>query len=314
MKSGTKLFVLDPLWDGLIKPQQLTALKGAGLEIIVDKVPKPLREVTGLFEGTEPRILAVNPDYVEWSLKNTDYEKIPHLKAILTQSTSTSWIEPGAAKKLDIAICDIRNFSTESVAEWTVLMLLSLARKLPLLIKRSFPFDYEDQALQGIELKGKTVGIVGMGHIGTAVAERCQGLGMNVVYWSRKSRDKRFEYISLEQVFQADVVIPTMEDNTETNKLITSKLLRSMRPSALFVSIVHHYYDHALLLRMVEQGKLLGYGFESPKATDFMSYEGNVWAAPAYAWCTNASMSNAMRLWVDNMIAAGQNKFPGRVN
>jgi hypothetical protein len=65
---------------------------------------------------------------------------------------------------------------------------------------------------------------------------------------------------------------------------------------------------------MVEQGKLAGYGFESDKAGDFTSYKGNIWASPAYAWCTKTSFDNAMRLWTGNMISAASGKFPNRVN
>jgi D-3-phosphoglycerate dehydrogenase len=306
-----KLFVLDPLWDGLITSTQRAALSASGLEMVVDTVPKALKDVPGLFEGNESRILAVNPDYVDWSIKNSDYQDIPCLKAILTQSTSYSWVEKETALKQNIAICNIKNFSTESVAEWVVMMLLSLARKLPLLIKNDFPLDLE--TYKGIELKGKTVGIIGMGHIGAAVAERCQGLGMQVIYWSRSSKNTLFKKVSLEAVFRADVVIPTMEDNTETKKLITSKLLQSMKSSAFFISIVHHYYDHELLLGMVEKGTLAGYGFESPNIDDFKNYRGNIWAAPAYAWCTEESMNNAMQKWIQNMLAAAKGKYPNMI-
>lgn len=318
MKSVTKnvlpikLFVLDPLWDRLVTPKQLTALKASGLIIVVDATPKPLKEVKGLFEGAEPRILAINPDYLEWSLKNEDYKDIPGLQAIITQSTSFAWIELEAAAAAGTAVCNIRSFSAESVAEWAVMMMLALARKLPLLIKENFPLDLNNY--QGMELKGKTVGIIGLGNIGTAVAARCLGMGMNVVYWSRKSSDKRFKKVSLEQVFQADVVVPTLASNIETNNLITQKLLRSMKLGALFVSVTEHYYDHVLLLKMVERGKLAGYGFESPNPADFKNYQGNVWAAPAYAWCTSTSMNKAMELWIDIMIAAANGHYPSRIN
>ena len=191
-------------------------------------------------------------------------------------------------------------------------MMLSLARKLPIIVKYDFPLDLE--AYKGIELKGKTVGIIGLGHIGKAIAERCLGLGMKVTYWSHVSRDERFEYVSLKQAFKADVVIPTMSENKDTKMLISRELLQSMKLTTMFVSVVHKYYDHNLVLNMVKTGKLIGYGFESEKARDFKNYEGNIWSAPAYAWCTDTSMNNAMRLWVENMIDAAKEQYPNRVN
>ena len=64
---------------------------------------------------------------------------------------------------------------------------------------------------------------------------------------------------------------------------------------------------------MVASGKLFGYGFEG-KAGEFTQFEGNVWAAPAYAWTTYESMHNSVVLWVDNMVKAAKGEFPTRVN
>lgn len=72
-------------------------------------------------------------------------------------------------------------------------------------------------------------------------------------------------------------------------------------------------FDEQVVLDMVRNGKLFGFGFEASPAS-FDKYEGNVWAAPAYAWVTDGSMNNSMAKWVENMVNATKGKFPNRVN
>lgn len=311
-----KLFIFDPLWEELATPEHKQKLAKLFSEIIVTKAIAPLAECTALFEGNEERILCVNPDYVNWMLEVSDYKNIPGLKAILVQATSFSWIDMRYASENDIPVCNIRNFSTQAVAEWAMTIMFNLARQTPRLIKDSFPLDFDKDFMKyrGVELCGKTAGIVGLGNIGSAIAERCKGLGMNVVYWSKTSKTSDYELCELTQLFaNADVIFPTMVLNDETKKIITPKLIRSMKPSAMLVSVAHEMFDEQLVLDMVKGGKLFGFGFEASPAS-FDQYEGNVWAAPAYAWVTDGSMNNSVDKWVENMVNAANGKFPNRVN
>ena len=123
-----------------------------------------------------------------------------NVKAICLQTTSFSWIDVAEAKKQDIPVMNLRGFSTEAVAEWAFMMTVNVARKLPLIIKDGWKQDFSKH--QGVELKGKTAGIVGLGTIGTRIAEICNGLGMEVVYWSRKSKDERFSFTELDDLLK----------------------------------------------------------------------------------------------------------------
>jgi lactate dehydrogenase-like 2-hydroxyacid dehydrogenase len=86
-----------------------------------------------------------------------------------------------------------------------------------------------------------------------------------------------------------------------------------MKPSAILIAIEHHLFDVPTVLEMVKNKKLYGFGFEG-EPQSFNTYEGNVWAAPAYAWATDSTMHNAMVKWIDNMVKASQGKFPNKVN
>lgn len=311
-----KAFIFDPLWDDLITDDLLAKIKDSGLEIIVTKEIAPLSECKELFEGDEERLLCLNPDYVSWKLPSSDYKDIPSLKAILIASTGFEWVEQDVANERNIPICQIVNFSTQAVAEWAVMMMFNLARQTPRLIKDNYPLDFDKDFMKyhGIQLKGKTAGIIGLGHIGSAIAEACKGIGMKVVYWSRSSSNDAYEKVLLEELMSsADVIFPTAAKNAETLALITDDHLKSMNKSAILVDIAHSLFDQEKILDMVAKGELFGYGFEG-EPNEFTKFEGNVWAAPAYAWTTFESMHNSVVLWTDNMVSATKNEFPTRVN
>ena len=81
-----------------------------------------------------------------------------------------------------------------------------------------------------------------------------------------------------------------------------------MKTSAIFISIVHEMFDEQLLVGMVKDERLFCFGFEASPAS-FKKYEGNVWAAPAYAWVTDGSMRNCMTKWIENMVCASQGQI-----
>lgn len=310
-----KAFIFDPLWDELVTDGLLEKLKDNGVEAVVTKKVAPLRENKALFEGDEERILCVNPDYVSWKLSAGDYKDIPNLKAILGAATSFSWIDSSYADEKNIPICNIRNFSSEAVAEWATMVTLNLARQTPRLIKNGFPLDFDKDYMKyrGVELRGKTAGIIGLGHIGNAIARRCIGLGMHVTYWSPHSRADEYEFRELAQLMaEADVIYPIVAVNDETKKLITNELLDSIKTTAILVDMVD-LVDQEYIIEKIRSGTLFGFGFEAKPQT-FNNYEGNIWAAPAYGWVTDNSMYGTIEKWVENMVNGANGDFPNRVN
>lgn len=311
-----KAFIFDPLWDDLVTKDLNEQIAKSGLETVIVKDVEPISDNQLLFSGDEDRIICLNPDYVNWKLTAADYKSIPGLKAILVASTSYSWIDTTYADENSIPICNIRDFSTEAVAEWAITMLLNVARQIPCLIKNDFPLDFDKDFMKyrGIELKGKKAAIIGLGNIGHAIAARAQGLGMDIVYWSRSTKNNAYKYEELNNIFAtADVIFPAMAVNDESKNLITPQLLSTMKSSAILISIVHDLFNEQIVLDLVKDGKLFGFGFEAaPK--EFNKYEGNIWAAPAYAWVTDGSMNNSMERWVDNMIGAKEGRFPNQIN
>ncbi|MCD8484545.1 hypothetical protein LRY65_05665 [Candidatus Woesebacteria bacterium] len=306
-----KIFLISPNINALFSPDQIDSLKQAG-DVIFHSEVNGFDSVEGLFTGDEDRILAIDPDFCDWKVPNDVIERIPHLKAIVLQTTSFSWLDVNFAKTLSIPVINLRGFSKIAVAEWATMMVFALARRLPVIIKDEWKQDYIKH--QGIELRGKTAGIIGLGNIGRSVAENMAGLGMKVQYWSKNTTDDRFERVELSQLMKtSDVIIPTVAQNEETHGLITDEMLGSMKKTAIFASIIHNVYNHDLLLKMVANDGLFGYGFEESKPS-MLDHKGNVWAGPELAWCTEDSMRKNAEQWVEAIIQATKSKFPNRVN
>lgn len=126
----------------------------------------------------------------------------------------------------------------------------SLARRLPLVIRDGWKTDFD--AYRGIELSGKTAGIIGLGRIGTRIAEMTQAFGMETLYWSRSTRDSRFTYLELADLIrESDVLFYTLAKNDETLHILSPELLTNLKKTALVVSIAH--IDHALFVSLAEE-------------------------------------------------------------
>lgn len=305
-----KLVVLSPNWETLLTEEQKQVLKNTRDCVFVSKIA-PLSQVSEL-AGDGEKIIAIDPDFCNWKIENAEVDKIQGLKAICLQSTSFSWVDGEYLKSKNIPVTNLRGFSSIAVSEWAFMMALNLARKLPVVIKDGWKQDYTKH--QGVELRGKTAGIVGLGNIGTKIAENCKGFGMEVIYWSKNSRNADFQYKSIEEIMKtADVIFPAVAQNSETNGLITDDMINSLKKGAIFVSIVHHVYNHELLLERARKGEIYGYGFEQADAS-MTNYEGNVWAGPELAWATDGSMKRNSEMWVESIMRALKGEYPTRVN
>jgi lactate dehydrogenase-like 2-hydroxyacid dehydrogenase len=179
--------------------------------------------------------------------------------------------------------------------------MLCIARKLPLQIKNEYKESFTKSMLQ-TQVEGKKAGILGLGSIGTKIAELLKELGMEVSYWSRKSRNSKFKYEELEDIFATcDFIFPAYAVNGQTKLIITDELLDSMKKSASIISIVGtEVFNLNTLLNKVKNNEIYGVAFE--KANDnIANFEGNVMVTSPYAWYTKESFKNLIEVWTTVM-------------
>lgn len=291
------IFALNPSRK-LLNDNFIEKLKNFG-EVTYNHEKLPVLEIEGITDPTTDKILMISPLYVDWKLDNQTLDAIPNLKAIFLTSTSYSWVDIAYLASKNIPVFNGGTYSTNAVAEGAIFLAMAIARKVPLIIQNDWTMDYVNHL--GTEIAGKKAGIVGLGNIGSRIGELAKGIGMDVTYWSRKTRDDRFTYVELDKLFaESDVVFITLATSDETKSLITDDMLRSMKQSTIFVSIAHEVYNYNLVNQLVREGKIYGFGNEE-KEDKTNTANGNIWSGVPFVWYTQESLDRNAEVLLSRM-------------
>ncbi len=274
-----------------------------------------LEKIDGLF-APEKYILVVDPTYLKdsWSAFPIErVERMKGLKALCLTTTSFSWVDGKKLAEMGITVMNTPGKSTEAVAEFNIYMMLSLLRKLPLVVKNKWSMDYDNFLNE--EAKGLTAGIVGLGKIGTRVAELCQGLGMDVLFWNRTKKDNSFKAVTLERLFKsADVIFNTLATPPELKGFLNKEFISKLKQTSVIVSTSDvHIFDEEFIIKQVESGKLGGYAFENTEKK-FAGYNGNIMIFPEQAYFTRGTLLNTARIVTETVLSVIEEKPINKTN
>ena len=237
--------------------------------------------------------------------------KCDKLKFIDVAFTGVDHVGLDAAKEKNIAVSNASGYSNEAVSELVIGTTLSLARNLRSVEDRCRE-GKDKTGLVGWEIKGKTVGIIGLGKIGTRTAELFHAFGATVLAQSRTHHDGIAEYI--EQVTQeellrrSDIVVLHCPLNDSTRGMINAEKLAMMKPTALLVNVARGPVvvekDLAVAL---ENGVIAGAAidvFDKEPPLDTASpilHVPNCLVTPHVAFATQQSMSLRAEIVFDNL-------------
>lgn len=237
--------------------------------------------------------------------------QLPQLRYIGVLATGYNVVDVAAAKKRAIPVCNVPDYSTPSVAQLVFALILELTHNVGTYAQtvrqgrwtRSADFCYYDSPL--IELSGLTLGIVGTGRIGTAVANLGRAFGMKVILAGR--RDGR---AGLENVLKnSDVVTLHCPLTPETNQMIDHETLSLMKPSAFLINTARGaLVDDGALAAALNCGRIAGVAVdvlsvEPPPADNPLLIAKNCIITPHIAWATQAARKRLMRITVENVRA-----------
>ena len=267
-------------------------------------------------KDNEPKILMADPEWYHWNLRKEHISKIKNLKAICLNTTAFDWVDWQYCKDNGIIVTHTPKYSTDSVAEYAIFLMMCLAKKLPIQIKSNYKMEYNHEMLN-TEIRNKTVGIIGLGTIGTRIAELCDNLGMNVIYWSKSKKENKYKRVEIDNIFkEADYIIPTFATNEETRKIITDERIEMMNGNSLINIIINpeEIYNHKLMIKRAEN-KEIGYAFEIYNdKKNLNDYKGNIMATAPYAFYTKESIDRLVKLWCDNTIGILTNNLQNVVD
>lgn len=291
------IYIINPKRDFL--ERQLDRINNFENVYFVDSISE-LDSASDIYSDCE-KIIGVSPDYTNWEFSNKIVEKIPNIKALCLATTAYHYIDLNYCKERNIVVTNIPKYATESVAEYLMFLAMCVAKKLPLQIKNNNRQDFSESYIQK-NMKGKIAGIIGLGNIGKKVASLCKNMNMDVIYWSNSSRDEKYRYVNLDELFEnADFIFCTLAINDDTKKIIIDNLLNKMKPTSSFISgSGTNLHNHKLLIEKAEKQEIYGYALEEADRNIF-DYKGNVMVTSEYAWFTNESAEKRMDIWIDNI-------------
>ncbi len=227
------------------------------------------------------------PEDIIPRLKNTDIailnkvkitkeilNSLSDLKLICVTATGFDNIDTAACKEKGIAVCNVKGYSTHSVAQVTVTLALALMTHLPEYAKYVRQGKYTASGVQNCltpvfhELYGKTWGIVGLGNIGKQVAKVATAFGCKVIGYKR-TPDNEYETADLETVLrQSDIVSIHLPLTNQTKEIINKDTLSLMKKSAILINVARGAVTNEQdVATAIKNGTIGGFG------TDVYSFE-----------------------------------------
>jgi D-lactate dehydrogenase len=180
--------------------------------------------------------------FIESPVKESELARFPKVRLIATRSTGFDHIDLAAARARGITVVNVPSYGENTVAEFAFALLLSLSRRIPEAQDRVVHGAYSPNGLRGFDLAGKTIGIVGCGHIGLHMIRMAQGFGMRVIGFDaypdgERARDYSFTYVSLADLLAtADIISVHVPYNTHTHHLINTGNIGSIKKGAYLIN------------------------------------------------------------------------------
>jgi glycerate dehydrogenase len=251
------------------------------------------------------------------------------VKMLAVAATGYNHIDVATCREQGIAVANIRHYGDETVAEHAFTLMLALMKNLPA-YQRDVAAGVWEQAKQFChfgapirDLKGATLGILGAGGIGQALAERARAFGMHVQFGERKGvATVRDGYVSFDQLLaSSDVLSLHCPLNDETRNMIAQPELMAMKPGAILINTARGgLVDEEALVAALKFGQLGGAGFdvlstEPPSAGNplLKARLPHLIVTPHIGWASQQAMQRLAQQLVDNIAAFIAGKEANRV-
>ncbi len=254
------------LFFGLEKSDQDTFLKsfsGQDISFPEGKLDESTAEI-----AKDAEMVCV---FVDSTLNKAVLDIMPHLKFIVTRSTGYNHIDFEYAKTKGIQVSYVPAYGSHTVAEFTFGLILNLSRKIIKAndyLRESSDFNYFS-AMEGFDVSGKTLGIIGTGKIGKNVAKIAKGFGMNIIAYdlypdATFAKENNFEYKSLEEVVAgSDIVTLHAPYTKENHHLINKNNISLMKKGTYLVNTARgELIDTDALVWGLKEGIIAGAGLD----------------------------------------------------
>ena len=236
-------------------PKALEKIAAAGIEV----VNKP--------DVTPDELVQILPEYDAMVVRSRTKVRMPlidvasNLKAIVRGGVGLDNIDVEHARSKGIKVLNTPAASSDSVAELTIGYLFGLARRVPQMTASMKSGKWEKKAFKGSELSGKTLGLVGLGRIGQAIARRAAALGMNVLFYRRTTTEVDYAtQVDLEELLaRSDYVSLHVPHTPETHHIIDAEAIAKMKEGVRIINCGRGgTIDEDALCDAITSGKVAG--------------------------------------------------------
>lgn len=301
-----KIAILTPRPEFSVAQQQ--ALDRLGTVAYTDsRRAYPLSELARLCDGSH--ILAFDPDNIGGFEVSHDRlldlaASLPNLQGIALSTTAFGYIDLPYFRRRGLVVTNVPHYSSESVAEHALCLLLGCAKRVFLTDRLTQKDAY--RLVEGRELSGKTLGIIGLGDIGTRMAQLAQGIGMNVIAWNRSpKRVKGVSMTSLEQVVKnSDAISLHLAENQETLGILSSRLISQLKRSVIIVNTAdRELVAEKAMARALKSGRVDSYALEAEDLTSPpLGNLENAFLFRGFGWYTQEALARNKEIWVNNIL------------
>jgi phosphoglycerate dehydrogenase-like enzyme len=259
------------------------------------------------------------------ALDDEAFEHAPRLRMVSILGTGTDNVDLVAAKRRGITVTNTPAVGAPSVAELTLALMLAVVRSVPISDARLRQGTW--QHVEGPELFGKTLGLLGLGAIGSRVAQMGRGLGMRAIAWSFAHDAERAARLGVtlvdrDEVFrQSDVVSLHLRNTPEARGSVGARELALMKPSAYLINTARGaLVDTDALAAALRERQIAGAGLDvyteeplPPERNPFVDMT-NVVLTPHIGAVTREANARSRAMPVDNIIAFIEGRAQNVVN
>lgn len=215
--------------------------------------------------------------------------QLPRLKFIAAMSTGFDHIDLRGCRLENIQVSNVPSYGENTVAEHTFALILALSRKIVDSAERTRIGNFELEGLRGFDLAGKTLGLIGFGHIGRHAARIAKGLGMKVMVFDPKCFDgkfvvkKRIAFVNnLDRLLsRSDIISLHAPYNSRTRHLINSTNIKNIKKGAYLINTARGgLIETEALVGALEDGSLSGAGLDVLEEEYFIKEEKELLSGP----------------------------------
>ncbi len=207
--------------------------------------------------------------FVYSTLDRATLAQLPALRLIATRSTGYDHIDTAYCRERGILVSNVPTYGDNTVAEHVFALLLAISHRLLAAVEKTRTGSFSPAGLEGFDLEGKTIGVIGTGNIGRHVIRIANGFGMRVIAFDvkpdpRLARESRFDYVTFDNlVASADIITLHVPADPQTRDILNADVFRRMKDGVIIINTARGtMIDARALIQALRSGKVAAAGLD----------------------------------------------------